>query len=111
MRFLAHEGDGNAPGAPHAEIEGEAASTDTTTLMISDGRPDSSRMAIGLPLHRHAEDARQHLRHGVVHRQAAEHERVARIATDRFDARLEPLIGRKIPADLELADVLLEKAE
>ena len=67
-------------------------------------------MAIGLPLtgmrNRRAEPAPC-----VLDGEAAEHEGVARIARDGFDARLQPLVGREFAAQVELADIFLEKAD
>ena len=49
--------------------------------------------------------------HGVLHRQAAEHEGIARVAADGFDARLQALVGGQFAAQFELADIFLEQAD
>ena len=50
VRFLADQRDGHLPSLHNAKSNVMRQSTETTTLTISDGRPVSSRMVIGLPL-------------------------------------------------------------
>ncbi len=66
-------------------------------------------MVIGLPPHRHAEDARQHLGHAVVDRDRSEHERIASVLRQRLDAGLDLAIGREVLAVLELAHALVDE--
>ena len=60
-------------------------STETTTLMISVGRPGELEDGDRLVVDGHAEDAAEDLRHAVVDGERAEHEGIARVETDGLE--------------------------
>ena len=67
-------------------------------------------MAMGLPLTGMRKRRASTCGHGVLHGEAAEHEGIARVARDGFDAGLQALVGGEFAAQFQLADIFLENA-
>ena len=101
---------GNAAGAPHAEVEGEAGQNRNHDVDDFGRQAAQFDNGDGLAVDGNAEEAGEHRGHVVLDGEAAEHEGIARIARDGFDAGLQALVGREFAAQVELADIFLENA-
>ena len=108
MRFLAHQQHRQPALAPHGQIEGQA--RDHRDHHVQNFRRHGGKVdhRDGTALARHAEQAGQNLAHRVLHRQRPEHEIVALVGDQAFDARLQAAIGQHELGAFQLAQLLVQ---
>ena len=95
MRLFADERDGHLTLAPQCEVECHAAQHGNDD--VDDFRRDAGELENGdrLVVDGHAEDPAQDLRHAVIDGHRPEHERIATIARNGFDAVLQRAKGAR----------------
>ena len=112
MRLLADEQQRRGAVAPQAEVERHARQHRDDRVHHLGGEAGELHDGHRLAVRRNAEQVAHHLGHGVAaDRGVLEHEAVARVIAERFDAVEQLVVDRRARAVLELAHPVVDDGD